>query len=221
MSKFRRSHVNKESVYNGLWKCRDLEIQMLWTRLTLLGAIMALTYTGYGVLLMKMLEQNPPHWNTFNLLAILMGSCGMAFSCLWIATAKGSKRWYEQYETALGCFQKVNQHSFERFDDGSLFLSYLDFDNPELVAQRQPEDSSLFTSVGGRFSVSKIPIVFGQLSLVGWCVLSFLHLAAIYLGKSTVKRIVDELGLQLGAFMILTGFFAVSIVCGRIKSSFK
>lgn len=221
MSKVRRSRMNKESIYKGLWKCRDLEIQMLWTRLTLLGAIMALTYTGYGVLLMKMLEQTSLHWNASNLLAILACSCGMVFSCLWITTAKGSKRWYEQYETALRYFQETNHRSFERFDNEDLVLSYLDFNKPALVARRQPEDSSLWTSFGGRFSVSKIPIVLGQLSLACWCVLSFLHLAAIYLGKPTVKRILDELGCQFGAFMIMTAVFAVCVVCSRIKSSFK
>lgn len=221
MINVKRSLMNKESIYRGLWKCRDLEIQMLWTRLALLGAIMALTYTGYGVLMMKMFEQTPPHWNTFNLLAILTSNCGMVFSCLWIATAKGSKRWFEQYETALARFQKVNRNSFELFDDGSLFLSYLDFNDPELVAQRQPEDSSFLTSVGGRFSVSKIPIVFGQLSLIGWCVLLFLHLIAIYLGKPMVKVVLDEFGFQLGVLMVVAVFFAICVVRERIKSNFK
>ena len=36
-----------DAIYNLLWDCRDLEIKMLWSRLTLLGAFMALTYTGY------------------------------------------------------------------------------------------------------------------------------------------------------------------------------
>lgn len=221
MRETRHASMDKESIYKGLWKCRDLEIQMLWTRLTLLGAIMALTYTGYGVLLMKMLDSPPPHWTTFNLLAILTCACGMVFSCLWVTTAKGSKRWYEQYETALGYFQEMNRRSFERFDNGNLVLSYLDFNKSELVARRQPEDSSLWTSVGGRFSVSKIPIVFGQISLVGWCALSFLHLGAIYLGKPMVKKLLDELGLQFGAFMIMAAIFVISVVCSRIKSSFK
>lgn len=221
MSRKRNDLIKKESIYKGLWKCRDLEIQMLWTRLTLLGAIMALTYTGYGVLLMKMFDPIPPHWNMFNLLAILTSTCGMIFSCLWITTAKGSKRWFEQYETAIGYFQKVNKQSFERFDDDSLFLSYLDFNKPELKSRRQPEDSSLLTSFGGRFSVSKIPIVFGQLSLVAWCVLSFLHLISIYLGKETVQILVEKLGFQFAAFMIMTAFLVISIICGRIKSGFK
>ena len=43
----------EKAIYDGLWNRRDLEIQMLWTRLTLLGAFMALTYTGYGVLIIK------------------------------------------------------------------------------------------------------------------------------------------------------------------------
>ena len=58
--------VTLESIYKGFWKCRDLEIQMLWTRLTLLGAFMALTYTGYGVLLMKIIDDKSRNWNVFS-----------------------------------------------------------------------------------------------------------------------------------------------------------
>ena len=106
-----------ESTYKGFWKCRDLEIQMLWTRLTMLGTFMALTYTGYGVLLMK-IGDKMPLWNVFHLLAIGMGCFGMLFSTLWILMAKGSKAWYEQYEAALKYFQKVNKDLFEKDADG-------------------------------------------------------------------------------------------------------
>lgn len=208
------------SIYKNLWICRDLEIQMLWTRLTLLGAIMALTYTGYGVLLMKMVESANCNWNAFNLVAILACSCSMVFSCLWIATAKGSKRWYEQYEAALRHFQTRNQDLFEAYSTREYCLSYLDFDK-KLGSWRQKEDDSLFTSVGGRFSVSKIPIVLGQVSLVGWGVFSCVHLAALFLGKKIVKELVDCLGLQFGAFMILTTLMVIIIICDRIRSSFK
>lgn len=208
------------STYKNLWMCRDLEIQMLWTRLTLQGTIMALTYTGYGVLLVKMLEHPSIHWNTCNLLAILTCSCGMVFSCLWITTAKGSKRWFEQYEAALRQFQTDNQDLFESYSKRVYCLSYLDFDR-KLGPWRQKEDDSLFTSFGGCFSVSKIPIVLGQVSLWGWGMFSCLHLAALFLGKQIVKELFDRLGLQFGAFMILTTLLVISIVCSRIKSSFK
>ena len=115
------------SIYEGLWKCRDLEIQMLWTRLTLLGAIMALTYTGYGVLLMKMLETSALNWNVSNLLAVMCCVCGMVFSCLWLTTAKGSKRWFEKYEAAIAYFQEANRETFESFKNGDRCASYLDF----------------------------------------------------------------------------------------------
>jgi len=213
--------ISKDSIYKCLWKCRDLEIQMLWTRLTLLGATMALTYTGYGVLLMKFVEAKTMHWATCNLLAILASCVGMVFSCLWIATAKGSKRWYEQYEAALRYFQESNEKSFERFDNGGLCLSYLDFEKSELKALRQPSDPSLMTSCGGPYSVSKIPIVFGQLSLLGWGVVAWLHLAALLFGKAMVKMLFEELGFQLGAFMVMGTMLTASIVCSRIRSSFK
>ena len=207
------------SIYKGLWKCRDLEIQMLWTRLTLLGAIMALTYTGYGVLLMKMLETSTLNWNVSNLLAIMCCVCGMVFSCLWLTTAKGSKRWFEKYEAAIAYFQEANRDTFEPFKNGDRCASYLDFGKPEITSRQQPSDDSLLSSCAGRFSVSKIPIVFGQLSMIGWTLISFIHLAALFLGRAGVKMLTERLGLQFGAFLLLLAFFTISVVCSRIKSS--
>jgi len=212
--------ISKEDIYTSFWKCRDLEIQMLWTRLTLLGAIMALTYTGYGVLLMKIVENAKLHWVSCNLLAMVICCCGMLFSCLWITTAKGSKRWYERYEAALSYFQEANRNSFERFDNGDLCLSYHDFKKPEIVGRCAEEDASLLTVCGGCFSVSKIPIVLGQLSLIGWSVVSGLHIAAIYLGKDCIKLLIENLGMQFGAFLILSSLLTISFLCQRVRSSF-
>lgn len=51
----------------GFLKCRDLEIQMLRTRHTLFGVFMALTYTGYGVLILKAVDGmvGIKHWEVF------------------------------------------------------------------------------------------------------------------------------------------------------------
>ncbi len=208
-----------KSIYKGYWKCRDLEIQMLWTRLTLLGAIMALTYTGYGVLLMKMLETSTLNWNVSNLLAMMCCVCGMVFSCLWLTTAKGSKRWFEKYEAAIAYFQEANREMFEPFENGERCVSYLDFGRPEITSRQQPSDDSLLLPCAGGFSVSKIPIVFGQLSMIGWTLIAFIHLAALFLGRTAVKMLAERLGLQFGAFLLLLAFFTISVVCSRIKSS--
>ncbi|MGN0826792.1 MAG: hypothetical protein ACI4QD_02540 [Kiritimatiellia bacterium] len=213
--------ISIKSIYDRLWHCRDLEIEMLWKRLTLLGAIMALTYTGYGIILMKLLDGATSRWMAGNLLAIASCCCGMVFSCLWTVTAKGSKRWYEQYEAALGYFQEVNKPRFEQFEDRGLCLSYLDFSKPEIQQKCSAVDDSLLTTNGGRYSVSKVPIAFGQISLAGWFLLSFTHLAAIFLGKAGIQMLFECFGLKLGGLMILGALLMIAIVCERVKSSFR
>lgn len=211
--------IDKYAIYKGFWKCRDLEIQMLWTRLTLLGAFMALTYTGYGVLLMK-IGDKMPSWNVFNLLAVGMGCFGMLFSTLWILMAKGSKAWFEQYEAALKYFQEENKDLFERSTSGDLILSYVDFDNHKIRDKRGPIDSSLFTQRAGRFSVSKIPIVMGQVSLIGWGCVVVGHFWCLFAGKEYMKLMIDHLGIKMVCVAVMATCFAIATICHKSRSGF-
>ena len=214
-----KKKMTLESIYKGFWKCRDLEIQMLWTRLTLLGAFMALTYTGYGVLLMK-IGDKMPSWNVFNLLAVGMGCFGMLFSTLWILMAKGSKAWFEQYEAALKYFQEENKDLFERSTSGDLILSYVDFGNHKIRDKRGPIDSSLFTQTAGRFSVSKIPIVMGQVSLIGWGCVVVGHFWCLFAGKEYMKLMIDHLGIKMVCVAVMATCFAIATICHKSRSGF-
>lgn len=209
----------KMAIYKGFWKCRDLEIQMLWTRLTLLGAFMALTYTGYGVLLMK-IGDKMPDWNVFHLLAVGMGCFGMLFSALWIMMAKGSKAWFEQYEAALKYFQKAHRDIFGQKEGEEVVLSYLNFDNPKVASEREPVDSSLFTAKAGRFSVSKIPIVMGQMSLGGWGLVVAGHFWCLVAGEKYMRTVVGHLGVKIAVVAVLGTLFAISTVCRKARSGF-
>ena len=217
------SCIELKSVYSNLWKCRDLEIEMLWKRLTLLGAFMALTYTGYGVLLINGMD-GVGYWGIYNLLA--MGTCafGFLFSVLWTATAKGSKAWFERYEAALVYFQKTYQELrlFEQLADEDMVLSYLDFGKRHIRRLSQPVDGNLLSQSAGAYSVSRIPIVMGQLSMVAWCCLSVAHIGLIILGKEAIKRLADGnvVCTLLGVALFVSMIGVSSFVCKRIKSSF-
>ena len=215
----KKPRITLESTYKGFWKCRDLEIQMLWTRLTMLGAFMVLTYTGYGVLLMK-IGDKMPNWNVFNLLAVGLGCFGMLLSTLWILMAKGSKAWYEQYEAALKYFQKVNKDLFEKDADGDSILSYVDFNNLKIEAEREPIDSSLFTTRAGRFSVSKIPIVMGQVSLIGWGLVVAIHFWCLFAGREYMKLVVDNLGVKIVCVVVMLTLLSISTICRKARSGF-
>lgn len=209
--------IDLASIYKGFWKCRDLEIQMLWTRLTLLGGLIALTYTGYGVLLINEFE-HCRNWQVFNLLGV--GACcfGIVFSVLWTITAKGSKFWYEYYEKVIEHFQRTNEDLFEKDANGDRILSYLDFKNEKI--DRPDVNNSLWSAKCGTFSVSKIPIALGQVSMLAWGALIVLHGLFLFLDQEQVKAIAQGLALKIAAFCAIVCVLAVSCICAKVKSGF-
>ena len=78
---------------------------------------------------------------------------------------KGSKAWYEKYENAL--------YHIERNEKYSKAIVANDMDDEMLMhgslPAANPLDTSLFTTNAGRFSVSRINIAIGQVSIVVWC----------------------------------------------------
>lgn len=213
--------ITMKSVYSCLWKCRDLEISMLWTRLTLLGAFMGLTYAGYGALILKGLD-GVRNWEVFNLAAIGASAFGFLFSILWTTTAKGSKAWFERYEAMLAYFQKTyREHGlFESVPDEELILSYLDFDKRCIRRHLQPVDSNLLSQHAGAYSVSKIPIVMGQVSMLAWGVIGLAHFVACVAGRSSVRIFVQGSNLYVVALlMIVAVAVASTVICGCVGSS--
>ena len=208
-------------VYSCLWKCRDLEISMLWTRLTLLGAFMGLTYAGYGALILKGLD-GVRNWEVFNLVAIGASAFGFLFSILWTTTAKGSKAWFERYEAMLAYFQKTyREHGlFESVPDEELILSYLDFDKRCIRRHLQPVDRNLLSQYAGAYSVSKIPIVMGQVSMLAWGVIGLAHFVACVAGRSSVRIFVQGSNPHVLALLMIVAVAVVStMICWCVESS--
>lgn len=213
--------ITMRSLYSCLWKCRDLEISMLWTRLTLLGAFMGLTYAGYGALILKGLD-GVRNWEVFNLVAIGASAFGFLFSILWTTTAKGSKAWFERYEAMLAYFQKTyREHGlFESVPDEELILSYLDFDKRCIRRHLQPVDSNLLSQHAGAYSVSKIPIVMGQVSMLAWCIIGLAHFGVCIAGRSCVRIFVQGNNLHVVALLLIVAVaVAATVICGCVGSS--
>ena len=213
--------ITMRSVYSCLWQCRDLEIQMLWTRLTLLGAFMGLTYARYGALILKGLD-GIRSWEVFNLVAIGASAFGFLFSILWTTTAKGSKAWFERYEAMLAYFQKTyREHGlFESVPDEDLILSYLDFDKRGIRRHLQPVDSNLLSQHAGAYSVSKIPIVMGQVSMLAWGVIGLAHFVACVAGRSSVRIFVQGSNPHVLALLMIVAVAVVStMICWCVESS--
>ena len=209
-----------KSVYSCLWKCRDLEISMLWTRLTLLGAFMGLTYAGYGALILKGLD-GIKNWEVFNLAAIGASAFGFLFSILWTTTAKGSKAWFERYEAMLSYFQETYKDLglFEKVADVELILSYLDYNKRCIRKRLQPVDSNLFSQNAGAYSVSKIPIVMGQVSMAAWCAIGLVHVWACIQGEEVVRNLVHGRVMYLAVLFVVLTVMCSVMICQSVGSS--
>lgn len=212
--------ITMKSVYSCLWKCRDLEISMLWTRLTLLGAFMGLTYAGYGALILKGLE-GVRNWEVFNLAAIGASAFGFLFSILWTTTAKGSKAWFERYEAMLSYFQETYKDLglFEKVADVELILSYLDYNKRCIRKRLQPVDSNLFSQNAGAYSVSKIPIVMGQVSMAAWCAIGLVHVWACIQGEEVVRNLVHGRVMYLAVLFVVLTVMCSVMICQSVGSS--
>lgn len=206
----------EKAVYEGFWERRSLEIQMLWTRLTMLGAFMALTYTGYGVLIIKTVD-GFKHWEAFNLLAIAVGCFGIIFSVFWITMAKGSKGWFERYEAMIKRFHCNFGDAFNAKGGNSL-LPYLDHKYSELKSYLEPIDSSLLTQCAGRFSVSKIPIVMGQVSMLGWGLVIVGHFWCLLVGRPYMRLMIENLSVNIACVWVIGISLAVSVICYKVRS---
>ena len=212
--------ITMKSVYSCLWKCRDLEISMLWTRLTLLGAFMGLTYAGYGALILKGLD-GIKNWEVFNLAAIGASAFGFLFSILWTTTAKGSKAWFERYEAMLSYFQETYKDLglFEKVADVELILSYLDYNKRCIRKRLQPVDSNLFSQNAGAYSVSKIPIVMGQVSMAAWRAIGLVHVWACIQGEEVVRNLVHGRVMYLAVLFVVLTVMCSVMICQSVGSS--
>lgn len=168
-NKINMEQITPKDIYASLWKCRDFELSHLWQRSIFLTAFLVMCFTGYGSLLLKICEYVADDkkfipFCILNAAGLSVALLGIILSALWIMMGKGSKAWYEKYEKAL--------YNIERNKDYSEEIVTKNMENAELVHGNLPEpeplDTKLFTTNAGKFSVSRINIAIGQISMIVW-----------------------------------------------------
>lgn len=207
--------LTSRDIYKTLWKCRDFELSTLWQRSAMLGVFMVVTYTGYGALLLNAFEHGcATKWVLFNLLAIGLCCFGMIFSALWIMMLKGSKRWSERHEAALNGFESVRSDDvFENDQVRSDVAFGISYSPATLKALKEfCVNESLMSADGGRFSVSRTAIAIGQVSLVGWVCLSFVHATALFVGIRITRYLMKVYGPFFGFALLAFCLVGVCIV---------
>lgn len=148
-----------------LYKCRDLEISNLWQRSAFLSVFLTICFTAYGFMFMKFIDCYMTNW-ILQLGILALAAVGMIVSLIWITMSKGSKAWYEIYESAITNFEKCNYLK--------LGLPYENIMG-HMFETTNHIDNSLFTSNPGSFSVSKINILIGQLCASLWLIIMSIH----------------------------------------------
>lgn len=200
--------ITPRDIYKTAWKCRDFELSTLWQRSAMLGAFMVAMYAGYGALLLNAFEHGClQRWIPFNLLAEGMCGFGMVFSALWIMMLKGSKGWYERCEAALSGFRSEKQDGVFADDDVREDAAFGIFwsSATERELKKSKQDENLFSAAGGRFSVSRVAIALGQVSLAGWLVLGGVHAVALMFDGADILWLFRE-SAPIAGPLLLVGF---------------
>lgn len=156
------------------------EISRLWQRSIFLAGILGLLFAGYGSTLLKLLDSECGlHANAkLNLVCVGIAFLGVLFSALWIMMAKGSKAWQEKYEHTLSDFIE----EYVKKNKNSLLGIWAKhgFAHGRLKALPSEKFSNcLFRLHGGAYSVSRINIVLGILSVLLCLLAGIVHSALI------------------------------------------
>lgn len=198
-----------KDLYTELFHCRDFELQHLWQRSVFLAGFMIALFTLYGSFVgdnlnsklnfdVNKIEQsdknivitysanvndNLSNQTTIHYFAFFIGCVGIIISQLFIMMIKGSKRWYEQFESALWWFYNNNSDLFDEKLKNNI-NDYPHFGN--LWDKRI--NNSLFNTDAGHYSVSRINIVLGQLLCLVWIGITGFHLFNIFYSFDFVTR---------------------------------
>ena len=147
------------------YECRDFEINNLWQKSILLTTFFVLEFSVYGNIVSKLLDVNSGAVQIiiFQEICSVLSIVGVVFSFIWIMMAKGSKAWYELYETAICTIEQDKRIKIPRqYVMGEVY-------------GEQPIDSNVFSNKAGSYSPSKLNIVVGRVFLIIWTAIFAIH----------------------------------------------
>lgn len=202
--------VSLKELREKFYELRDLEIQNLWQRASIFAGLIGLFFAGYGYILIGFLLEGEGEIKEVELAHVLC--CGIAilaiiFSVIWIAMAKGAKAWFEVQERKICEIEEEEELAIpRRFRMGA--LSYPGIDS-------EPNDC-LLSGEGGRYSVSKLNILLGQVLFICWCGIFLLH-AFFLIFKEWDSFNLTSFFLCL-SIVLWVGFF-VLLVCRILKEA--
>ncbi len=184
--------VEPKDLHDLMWRCRDLEIDNLWKRSTLLATFLVIFWTGLGYTFYKYIDLRLDSEKVFVLRSsignfFLLGiqiyaMLGSFISLLWICMTKGSKAWVEFFEGHIDYIK--NEKNREMFFSDDLVKR---LENGEYIPYNGyvPEEFSrnwsdfILSSSGGAFSPSRINVVIGIVSFLLFSIVEYLMLVFV------------------------------------------
>lgn len=186
------------------WEKRDFELSHLWQRSIFITTFIVLVYTGYGAIWLNVLKSytnsnqiiinitkensdnemssstnkdyqyNSNNSNLFmitNLISIFIAILGYTLSLLYIMMGKGSKFWYECYEGLINNIEHKKSENKFYVQSAGKYIG------------KNKVNNSLLKRVAGRYSVSRINIILGQISALLWIIILFVHVILLIYPK--------------------------------------
>lgn len=214
--------IKPKDIYESLWRCRDFELSHLWQRSIFLTAFLVMCFTGYGAVILEVCKgyaTESPSFYILNLIAIIITLLGYVLSILWVQMSKGSKAWYEKYEKAI--------YEIERNEKYSQQIVVQEMDNDHVMHGSLPPphtiQNSLLSTDAGKYSVSRINIIIGQVCMILWCVL-YLVTSSFFSFSSQIQNITGTQSwvvciIILVSFAILLSFVYKCIAGQEIAKS--
>lgn len=209
--------IGYREIFERIWQCRDFELSTLWQRSVLLGAFMVAAYAGYGALILNVFEKSNrvAWWGALNLMAIGVCCFGLILSVLWIMMLKGSKAWYEIYERAIDDFCKTYPEAFKaEIVTQTRCPALAGFGIIWNAAHTSQIDVSngLFSGFSGCYSVSRVAILIGQMSLMGWIGLIVVHLVFLLKGYTAISDFTQNPRYMVVSALIFIGLCSFVVV---------
>ena len=181
------SEVSPRDIYMRLCACRDFEIKLQWERAVFLTAFLIACFAGYGSFLLSVHQHgygNIPHILVKGI-PLAISLVGIILSLLWVLMAKGSKAWYEHYEEAITAFARSHPH----VDECLMSHRWIEIEGICSAGM----SNRITNQKGGAYSVSKIVVLIGQLSLIVWCMIFLLHAAIASFGMDNVIKVMHDI----------------------------
>ena len=210
--------ISARDVFETLWRCRDFELSHLWQRSIFLATFIVLQFSGYAKLGEMMVMHTCPissHPLRFHFVCLCLAISGMIMATLWICMAKGSKAWYERYESAINDFIdhfQCNGRQCEAFSSDSVAgvtgFQYEKMAAPEELTKRTQirfNNRSLWKTGAASYSPSRINVFIGQSIYAVWSLIGAGHLVSF--GQS----IVDWNATQRYRFFGVAALYLISI----------